>query len=190
MSGSHSTPIAASKDQHSYNIDAVSNQGQFHASRPRDHPMMTGGHQPGRITSPSDTVPTFHAQTMAPGSAPPERTFQPNAAENTVGDSIFPTGIEGMPGATSGDVHQGLGHPGSGMTSKEVHHDGQHKRTRQRLGLAKHATGQVSQASEELGGANPRQDPRQRGLGHELPMGNNRGNKGERVAEDLPSDMA
>jgi len=43
MSGSHSTPIAASKDHHSSNIDAVSNQGQFHARRPRDHPLMTGG---------------------------------------------------------------------------------------------------------------------------------------------------
>lgn len=26
-----------------------------------------------------------------------------------------------IPGATSGDVHQGMGHPGSGMTSSEMH---------------------------------------------------------------------
>jgi len=140
------------------------------------------------MASPTDSVPTFHAKTLSPGSAPPERTFQPNAVENTVGDSVFPTGIEGMPGSTSGDVHTGLGHPGSGMTSTE--HDGQHGRARQRLGLAKHAASNVAHASEELGGANPRVDSRQRGLDNEQPRGNHRGSKGERVAEDQPSSTA
>jgi hypothetical protein len=31
-------------------------------------------------------------------------------------------------GATSADVHTGLGHPGSGQTSTELRHDGQHTR--------------------------------------------------------------
>ncbi|KAG2758066.1 hypothetical protein P692DRAFT_20710223 [Suillus brevipes Sb2] len=33
-------------------------------------------------------------------------------------------------GATSSDVHGGLGHPGQGMTSKELRHDGQPGRKR------------------------------------------------------------
>jgi len=127
---------------------------------------------------------------MPPSSAPPDRTFEPAAVENTVGDSIFPTGIEGQPGATSSDVHRGMGHPGSGMTSKELHHDGQHGRKRERLGLAKHAASHISQASEELGGANPRIDHSQRALDVEVPYGTSRENKGERLAEDLPPSSA
>ncbi|EKM79069.1 hypothetical protein AGABI1DRAFT_106677 [Agaricus bisporus var. burnettii JB137-S8] len=43
------------------------------------------------------------------------------SAESGLNNSAFP----GPPSsATSQDVHQGLGHPGSGMTSKEVRHDG------------------------------------------------------------------
>lgn len=38
-------------------------------------------------------------------------------------------------GATSADVHDGLGHPGQGMTSNELHHDGQHGRKRQGQGI-------------------------------------------------------
>lgn len=38
-------------------------------------------------------------------------------------------------GATSGDVHTGLGHPGQGQTSQELHHDGQHGRKNQGQGL-------------------------------------------------------
>ncbi|KAG6900774.1 hypothetical protein C0993_002198 [Termitomyces sp. T159_Od127] len=33
-------------------------------------------------------------------------------------------------GATSSDVHAGLGHPGSGQTSQELHHDGRRGRER------------------------------------------------------------
>ena len=72
----------------------------------------------------NDAVPEFQAKTLPPGSAPANRTFQPNndadvpppkeeqtAASDTIG------------GATSGDVHTGLGHPGSGMSSREERHD-------------------------------------------------------------------
>ncbi len=40
-----------------------------------------------------------------------------------------------LPGATSQDVHGGLGHPGDGgMTSSEVRHDGMHGRKHDHAG--------------------------------------------------------
>lgn len=39
-----------------------------------------------------------------------------------------------LTGADSKDVHTGLGHPGQGQTSSELHHDGQSHRKRQGLG--------------------------------------------------------
>ncbi|KDQ60365.1 hypothetical protein JAAARDRAFT_46089 [Jaapia argillacea MUCL 33604] len=56
----------------------------------------------------------------------------PWAERTTAGDT--------MTGATSQDVHKGLGHPGSGMTSKEVHHDGMGHRKRQGLGTDQHGS--------------------------------------------------
>ncbi|KAF8636225.1 hypothetical protein AX17_003711 [Amanita inopinata Kibby_2008] len=41
-----------------------------------------------------------------------------------------------MAGATSQDVHEGLGHPGSGMSSKELRHDGQPGRHRRGQGVS------------------------------------------------------
>jgi hypothetical protein len=41
--GSHATPLLAGKAFTSANLDAVSNQDQFHAKAPRDHPMTTSG---------------------------------------------------------------------------------------------------------------------------------------------------
>lgn len=40
-----------------------------------------------------------------------------------------------MSGATSGDVHQGIGMPVSGMSSQERHHDGQIGRKRHGQGV-------------------------------------------------------
>lgn len=42
-----------------------------------------------------------------------------------------------LTGATSADVNKGLGRLINGQTSSELHHDGQHTRSRQKLGLAK-----------------------------------------------------
>ncbi|KAI0790334.1 hypothetical protein C8Q75DRAFT_732980 [Abortiporus biennis] len=44
-------------------------------------------------------------------------------------------------GATSQDVHGGIGKPGSGMTSAEVHHDGHHHRKRKMQGTDQYGTG-------------------------------------------------
>ncbi|KXL42317.1 hypothetical protein M433DRAFT_27087 [Acidomyces richmondensis BFW] len=127
------------------NVDAVSNQqdgggGAFHARIERDEPLMTHGHKPG-IKVGNDAKPEFNAQILPPGSAPSDRTFQPNVKSET--PPGFPTSEKidsvvaqpppnDFPGATSSDVHTGLGHPGHGQTSTELRHDGQH--TRKKVG--------------------------------------------------------
>ncbi|KAH7925900.1 hypothetical protein BV22DRAFT_1033507 [Leucogyrophana mollusca] len=46
-----------------------------------------------------------------------------------------PTASSTLTGATSADVHEGLGMPGQGMSSKELRHDGQPGRKRQGQGV-------------------------------------------------------
>lgn len=100
-----------------------------------NHP--TQQHKPGVQASPADHAPEFSAQTLPPGTAPAKDTFTPNpsGADAIPGQADNPnlsatsggdsgTGALDMPGATSGDVHTGLGHPGSGQTSNEVRHHG------------------------------------------------------------------
>lgn len=50
----------------------------------------------------------------------------------------------GVPGATSRDVYAGIGRPVQGMSSAEIHHDGQPGRKRQPLGLARHGAATVA----------------------------------------------
>ncbi|KAH8115937.1 hypothetical protein DFH11DRAFT_1876519 [Phellopilus nigrolimitatus] len=45
-----------------------------------------------------------------------------------------PAAEDTLTGATSGDVYDGLGHPGQGQTSAELRHDGQTGRKKQELG--------------------------------------------------------
>jgi len=185
----HSTTIDAMRDETSVNVDAVSAENaQFSAHRPRDHPAETSGHKPGVKASPADHAEEFHAKTLPPGSAPPERTFQPQNLEaraRGAGEEVLPTGTEGMPGATSADVHTGLGHPGQGMTSTELRHDGQQGRKKAGDGLAKFG------AAGEQRGADARLDEGQRDLENEATgRTKGRGNKGELAAEDLPPASA
>lgn len=81
-------------------------------------------HKPGVLVG-NDRVPEFHAEAHPPGTAPADQTFQPKPEGQIPGGSE--DGASGarasttLGGATSADVHQGLGHPGSGQTSKELH---------------------------------------------------------------------
>ncbi|KAM0800307.1 hypothetical protein BDR22DRAFT_794074, partial [Usnea florida] len=123
----------------SRNADAVSNQpGEFGSHVPRDEPMSEPKHKPGILVG-NDAAPEFHAKTLPPGSAPADRTFTPNATSEVPGqadnssverdhgkESTKTTASSTLGGATSGDVHTGLGHPGSGMTSNELRHEGGH----------------------------------------------------------------
>lgn len=80
-----------------------------------------------------DAVPEFEAKTLPPGSAPSSKTFAPNTSDVQADPSQINTEAQtaaAVPGSTSGDVHTGLGHPGSGMTSQELHN-----KTQQRQGV-------------------------------------------------------
>lgn len=86
-------------------------------------------HAPGVLVG-NDKVPEFEAKTLPPGTAPADRTFKPQN-ENEVppigmdqGDELDQA-TDTIGGTTSADVHTGLGHPGSGMTSQEIRHDGE-----------------------------------------------------------------
>jgi len=122
------------------NPDSMTNaQGEFKPSKPRDEPLETHGHKPGTKASPADFAPEFSAQTLPAGTAPKSSTFQPNPVGEVPGQADNPAvdrshGKEGvrtdalstLGGATSADVHKGLGHPGQGQTSTEIRHEGHH----------------------------------------------------------------
>jgi hypothetical protein len=76
--------------------------------------ISPSGQQPEPTKNPLDTVVDRDASATSP-----------------VGTSAEST----LTGATSGDVHHGIGMPASGMSSQEIHHDGQIGRKRQREGV-------------------------------------------------------
>ncbi|KAF2749531.1 hypothetical protein M011DRAFT_484944 [Sporormia fimetaria CBS 119925] len=127
----------------SYNPDSVSNQGPFHARPKHSEPLEKGGHAIGSKHSPYDSIPTFSAQTMPAGTAPTESTYLPNPDLNN--RRMYVSASDTLPGTDSAAVHKGLGHPGQGMTSSELHHDGQHGRKRQGLGTVGLNTGAAAQ---------------------------------------------
>lgn len=98
--------------------------------------MTCPQHAPG-VKVGNDAVPEFNAETYPPGTAPRENTFEPNPVNEVPGQAQNPSAqattaaSDTIPGATSADVHQGLGHPGSGQTSQELH--GTHKKDRSGL---------------------------------------------------------
>ncbi|KAH9872396.1 hypothetical protein IAQ61_005231 [Plenodomus lingam] len=105
----------------SQNPDAVANQGEFAGHVKPSEPLEKGGHQPGRLVG-NDAHPTFNAQTLPPGTAPPSSTHAPNPPLNN--QKMYQDASSTLTGATSSDVHKGLGHPGQGQTSSELHEAG------------------------------------------------------------------
>jgi len=176
-------------DRDDQKVENLMKQGEFHPSRPRDQPGFTGGHQIGVKSSPSDFIPESHARTVPPGTAHPEFTFTPQNTYNALAGESHPLAdpLDFPGGATSRDVHRGMGHPGQGMTSKEIHHDGQQGRKREKQGLAQYGAHDLNRGGADLGRADPRTHERQRALGEDV-KGGERGNKGERTAEDLPAE--
>ncbi|KAL8645255.1 MAG: hypothetical protein Q9210_006815 [Variospora velana] len=116
------------------NPDAMTNyQGEFQPHKPRDEPSTTHGHKPGILVG-NDTAPEFTAKTLPPGSAPADRTFKPNNISEVPSqannpdvlrshgkESTHTTASSTLGGATSADVHQGLGKPIQGQSSSELH---------------------------------------------------------------------
>jgi len=75
------------------------------------------------MVSEADHAPEFQAKTLPPGSAPSDRTFQANPTDEVpVAASGGSTSAQDtIGGATSGDVHTGLGKPVQGQSSSELH---------------------------------------------------------------------
>ncbi len=131
------------------NADSMNaKQGEFVPHKPRDEPMTTKGHQPGRLVSDNDKVEEFTAKTLPPGSAPQDRTFRPNNISEVPSqadnpdvlpdddkEATYTSASSTLGGATSQDVNEGLGRPMQGQTSTEIKHDGKHHRKRDRAGL-------------------------------------------------------
>jgi len=120
------------------NPDSTTNaQGEFTPRKPRDEPLESHGHQPGQKTSAADFAPEFSAQTLPAGTAPKSATYQPNPVSEVPGqadnedvlrghgkESVRTDALSTLGGATSADVHTGLGHSGQGQTSNETRHGG------------------------------------------------------------------
>ncbi|KAI9850931.1 MAG: hypothetical protein M1838_004817 [Thelocarpon superellum] len=155
----------------SRNADAVVSGGEFRSKVSRDEPMTTKGHQPGQKVTAADHAPEFSAQTIPAGTAPADRTFAPNTSSKVPGQGLDSSAMDNddpdastsagdtLGGASSAEVHQGLGQPVQGQTSNELRHDGQHTSSRQRLGTAG-----LGASDGGLQGADSRLDGRQRAL--------------------------
>lgn len=76
-------------------------------------------HQPGKLVG-NDAAPEFSAQILPAGSAPASKTHQPNPDLNN--QKMYQSASSTITGATSADVHTGLGHPGQGQSSNELRH--------------------------------------------------------------------
>ncbi|KAM5347210.1 hypothetical protein ACJ41O_010215 [Fusarium nematophilum] len=99
-------------------------QGEFRSKVAPSEPLTTKGHAPGVLVG-NDAKPEFHAEQYPPGTAPPERSFEPQTSTEYPAQAAGMKGgvsaADTIQGATSADVHTGHGHPGSGMTSQEEH---------------------------------------------------------------------
>ncbi|KAG9233449.1 hypothetical protein BJ875DRAFT_464127 [Amylocarpus encephaloides] len=120
----------------SANPESVSNQGQFHSRVPHSKPLTTKGHAPGTKIG-NDAAPEFHAETHPLGSAPKSSSFTPNTKNAIPGQALNPDisketwtkASDTLGGATSADVHMGLGHPGQGQSSNELHGTGKKEKS-------------------------------------------------------------
>jgi len=148
------------------------------------------------MASENDGVPEFSAKTIPAGTAPADRTFKPNNisevppmkdySDDADPESERASAQDTIPGATSADVHTGLGHPGQGMTSNELRHDGMKGGKHQSVGLEGVASG--AKGSKLVDSHDPQfQD--QRALNkEEADVG--RGTRGGAAAEEMVPEGA
>ncbi|KAH9831187.1 uncharacterized protein C8Q71DRAFT_727014 [Rhodofomes roseus] len=110
------------------------------------HPAPPVGRGPAHTDEVHHTDPAVHRiQTARTTGQPVELAPAPDS--NTVVDRdpyAQPTSAgDTLTGATSKDVHAHLGHPGSGQTSSELHHDGQHGRKHAPRGADQFGSGAI-----------------------------------------------
>jgi hypothetical protein len=136
-------------------------------------------HQPGKLVG-NDAAPEFNAQILPAGSAPASKTFQPNPELNN--QKMYQSASSTLTGASSSDVHTGLGHPGQGQTSNELRHPDK-KGGNGLVGLADSVEqGNVKELKDDPTHA------QQRNLG-DVPTGQ-RGNTGGLAAQEMEPESA
>ncbi|KAL6306027.1 hypothetical protein BKA93DRAFT_730214, partial [Sparassis latifolia] len=97
------------------------------------HQIVPGGKRPFFCALPCCLTLSHPTGTLPAGAAPGSNTVidcSPFATPTAVCDTLT--------GAMSKDVHTGLGHPGSGMSSAEMHHNGKPHRKRDRTGTGQY----------------------------------------------------
>ncbi|KAH8648428.1 hypothetical protein BX600DRAFT_475241 [Xylariales sp. PMI_506] len=153
------------------NTESLASQNiQFHSRVPPSEPLTTKGHKPG-VKVGNDAAPEFHVETYPAGTAPRENAFEPQTeseipgrAANPEADMFTTDARESLPGATSQQVHTGLGKPLQGQEGRELH--GEHRKRK------KEGTGIASR-----GGSTGEDTVRQ--LGADLPEGVSKGTRGK-----------
>ncbi|KAG0652436.1 hypothetical protein D0Z07_1375 [Hyphodiscus hymeniophilus] len=163
------------------NFDSVANQGEFRNRVPPSKPLTTKGHAVG-VKVGNDAAPEFSAQTLPAGTAPSDRTFNPNPVSETPGQADNPemdtesrtSAADTINGASSADVHQGLGLPVQGQSSQQLHGSGLTKGAKEGNGLI----GVGAIASDPV---------RERGLDNDIPKGT-RGKSGENREDILGAE--
>lgn len=179
------------------NSAAAANQGEFRSRVPGSEPLTTKGvsrshmiepphahvlqHKPGVLAAESDRTPEFSAQSVPAGSAPASSTYQPNPDLNN--QRMYQDASTTLQGATSGDVHTGLGHPGQGQTSSELHDN----RTKGTGLVGRSSQTERSAQNEKTSGSDPA-FAHQRNL-DDVPTGQ-RGNVGGPPAEEREPETA
>lgn len=145
----------------------------------------------------ADQRPVHQLETFPPGTAPASNSYTPNTTSEVGSQANNPNVLCGhgkestqttagdtLMGATSQDVHTGLGKPLQGQTGVEIAHDGQHGRKKQAAGLEGVGASHVNREIE-------RQFPDQRGLEKDEARGSgSRGNKADRAAENINPEPA
>ncbi|EAS33526.3 uncharacterized protein CIMG_04550 [Coccidioides immitis RS] len=122
--------------------------GQFHPHHHKCEHLESPKHKPGVKASPSDHAPEFAAETFPPGTAPADRSFQPNPVEEIPGqamnenveeaegkEAVKTTAASTLTGASSADVNKGLGHAMEGESSVEYRHGGEKHRKHEGSGF-------------------------------------------------------
>lgn len=111
-----------------------------------------------------------------------DQALNPDVERSHGKESTKTTASSTIRGATSQDVHRGLGHPGVGQTQTEIRHDGQHGRKHQATGLEGVGTYRQDKFERNL--------PDQRGIDREAVYGGQHGDKGSLGAEDITPESA
>lgn len=140
----------------------------------------------------NDAVPTFSAQTLPPGTAPADRTFEPDSKTEVPSQASYPadadedapttSASDTLGGTTSGEVHTGLGKPLQGQTSTD-------ERRGTRTGLVGTGASGAPSGNQTI---DEGEQPSQRGLEREeaTTAGTRGRDKLEIGADELPNERA